>query len=189
MNARNAVMPLLVALLALGSLGNALGAEYRSVNPKASKIDFNYKQTGSRVYGTFGEFEATLDFDTARIGAAHTEISIKLDSVDAGSPDATNELKTPDWFNTEVFPMARFESSKITALGDERYRVEGRLTLKGVTRDIEAEMSLKAESGIGVFNGQFVLKRDDFKIGTGSWANGMVSNEINIHFRVVAPEQ
>ena len=189
MNARYPVMSLLVALLALGSLGDAHGAQYKSVNPKASKIDFNFKQTGSRVYGIFGKFKAKLDFDTANIAAAHTEITIKLDSVDAGSQDATDELKTSDWFNTEVFPMARFESSKITALGDERYRVEGHLTLKGVTRDIEAEMSLKAESGIGVFNGQFVLKRDDFKIGTGSWANGMVSNEINIHFRVVAPEQ
>lgn len=189
MNARNAVMPLLVALLALGSLGDALGAQYQSVNPKASKIDFNYKQTGSRVYGTFAKFKAKLDFDTANIAAAHTEITIELKSVDAGSQDATDELKTPDWFNTEQFPNASFESSKITAMGDDRYRVDGRLTLKGVTREIEAEMSLKGEGGIGVFNGQFVLKRDDFKIGTGSWADGMVSNEINIHFRVVAPEQ
>lgn len=189
MSARNSVMSMLLALLILGSLSEAQGAQYKLVNPTASKIDFNYKQTGSRVYGTFGEFAAKLDFDTANIAAAHTEITIKLDSVDAGSQDATDELKTPDWFNTETFPVARFESSKITALGDERYRVEGRLTLKGVTREIEAEMSLKAESGIGVFNGQLVLKRDDFEIGSGAWANGMVSNEINIHFRVVAPEQ
>ena len=87
MNARYPVISLLVALLALGSLGDAHGAQYKSVNPKASKIDFNFKQTGSRVYGTFGEFKARLDFDTANIAAAHTEITIKLDSVDAGSQD------------------------------------------------------------------------------------------------------
>lgn len=189
MNLRNPVMPLLVAVLALGNLSDAHGAQYKLVNPAASKIDFTYNQMGSRVYGTFGEFKARLDFDSANVAAAHTEITIELDSVDAGSQDATDELKTAAWFNTETFPQARFESSKITALGDERYHVEGRLTLKGVTRDIEAEMSLKAESGIGVFNGQLVLKRGDFKIGDGAWADGMVSNEINIHFRVVAPEQ
>lgn len=189
MNVRNPVMSLLVAVLALGSLSEVHGAQYTLVNPTASKIDFNYKQTGSRVYGTFGEFEAKLDFDTANIAAAHTEITIKLDSVDAGSQDATDELKTTDWFNTEMFPEAHFESSKITALGDDRYQVDGRLTLKGVTREIKAEMSLKAESGIGVFNGEFTLKRDDFKIGDGAWADSIVSNAINIHFRVVAPEQ
>ena len=189
MNARNLATGLLLALFAVGDLANAYGAQYKKVNLTASKIDFTYEQTGSRVYGTFAKFKAKLDFDTANIAAAHTEITIELKSVDAGSQDATDELKTPDWFNTEQFPKARFESSNITALGDDRYRVDGRLTLKGVTRDIEAEMSLKGEGGIGVFNGQFVLKRDDFKIGTGSWANSMVSNEINIHFRVVAPEQ
>ncbi|MNR61718.1 hypothetical protein D3C85_1835430 [compost metagenome] len=48
---------------------------------------------------------------------------------------------------------------------------------------------LKSESSIGIFDGELVLKRDDFKMGEGEWADSMVSNEINIRFRMVAPQR
>jgi polyisoprenoid-binding protein YceI len=48
---------------------------------------------------------------------------------------------------------------------------------------------LKAENAIGIFNGELTLERDDFNIGEGEWADSVVSNEINIRFRMVAPQR
>ena len=42
----------------------AQAAEYNRVNTTASKISFIYKQFGNQVYGTFGKFDATLQFDS-----------------------------------------------------------------------------------------------------------------------------
>ncbi|MNY35471.1 hypothetical protein D3C86_1698770 [compost metagenome] len=50
-------------------------------------------------------------------------------------------------------------------------------------------MVLKSENAIGIFDGELTLKRDDFKMGEGEWADNLVSNEINIRFRMVAPQR
>jgi polyisoprenoid-binding protein YceI len=180
----------LVAVLALGTLTCADAVEYKKVNASASQISFTYNQMGARVYGTFGKFEATIDFNSANPSAARAGLTIQLSSIDAGSSDANIELQKPAWFNTAAYPEAKFVSSKVTALGNNRYEVTGKLTLKGLTREVGAQITLKPQSAIGVFDGEFILKRGDFKIGEGEWADyGVISNEINIKFRVVAPEQ
>jgi hypothetical protein len=48
---------------------------------------------------------------------------------------------------------------------------------------------LKAENAIGIFEGELTLKRDDFKMGEGELADSVVSNEIKIRFRMVAPQR
>ncbi|MCU1752696.1 YceI family protein [Pseudomonas sp. 6D_7.1_Bac1] len=180
----------LAAVLTFGTLAGAQAVEYKQVNATASQISFTYNQMGARVYGTFGKFEATIDFDSANPAAAHAALTIQLNSIDAGSRDANSELQKPAWFNTAAYPEAKFVSSSVTALGNNRYEVKGKLTLKGVTREVGAQITLKPQSAIGVFDGEFILKRGDFKIGEGEWADyGVISNEINIKFRVVAPEQ
>jgi polyisoprenoid-binding protein YceI len=180
----------LVVVLAFGTSAGVHAVEYKRVNASASQISFTYNQMGARVYGTFGKFEATLDFDSANPAAAHAALTIELDSIDAGNRDANSELQKPAWFNTAAYPEAKFVSSRVAALGNNRYQVTGKLTLKGVTREVGAQITLKPQSAIGVFDGEFTLKRGDFKIGEGEWADyGVISNEINIKFRVVAPEQ
>ncbi|MNR58534.1 hypothetical protein D3C85_1795590 [compost metagenome] len=85
--------------------------------------------------------------------------------------------------------MATFESTSIKAQGDNRYTITGKLSLRGLTREVSVPVLLKSESAIGIFEGQLVLKRDDFKIGEGEWADSVVSNDINIRFRMVAPQR
>ncbi|WP_347905341.1 YceI family protein [Pseudomonas purpurea] len=190
MNDRFAQSIALAAVLTVGPLTGAHGVEYTQVNAAASQISFTYGQMGARVYGTFGTFEAALDFDSANPTAAHATLTIELNSIDVGSSDSNSELQKPAWFNTAVYPVARFESTRVTALGNNRYAVTGKLTLKGMTRVVRAQVTLKPQNGIGVFKGEFILKRADFKVGEGEWADfGVISNDINIMFRVVAPER
>jgi polyisoprenoid-binding protein YceI len=54
---------------------------------------------------------------------------------------------------------------------------------------VQVPVLLKSQKGIGIFDGQLTLKRSDFKIGEGEWADTVVSDDINIRFRMVAPEQ
>ena len=180
----------LVAIAA--ALAYSVGAHavvYNKVNAEASQISFTFSQFGSRVYGTFSEFGGSLDFDTQNPGAAHAVLNIQLASINAGSDDANTELKKPAWFDTEYFPVCTFKSASVKALGDNRYLFVGTLTLKTLTLPVEVPVQLSEESGIGVFVGEFALNRDDFRIGAGEWADGVVSKDINIRFRMVAPER
>jgi polyisoprenoid-binding protein YceI len=189
MNRRFSCSAVCIFALAFGILSGAEAVEYKQVNATASTLSFTYNQFNSRVYGTFSQFEGTLDFDTANPSAAHAGLTIQLDSIDAGSSDANEELKKPAWFDTLHSPVATFESTAVKALGDNRYSITGKLTLRGITRVVDVPVLLKAENAIGIFDGQLILKRSDFKIGEGEFADTVVSDDINIRFRMVAPEQ
>lgn len=188
MNCRT--FPVVLLALVLGFSSRAQAVEYKDVNRAASQISFTFQQFGQRVYGTFRDFEGTLSFDTQRPEAAYALLKIQLASIDAGSEDANTQLQQPAWFDTASFPVGVFESSGATALGDNRYRITGNLTIKGITRSVDINVLLKDQSGIGVFDGEFVLKRGEFKIGDGEWAsNSVVSNDIHIKFKMVAPQR
>jgi polyisoprenoid-binding protein YceI len=194
MNLRSARCVALAGTLVFGLVPFSLApfaeaVEYKAVNAKASTLSFTYQQMGSSNYGTFGKFEANLDFDTDNPSTAHAALTIDLSSIQAGSDDANTELQKPAWFDTATYPVATFESTSIKALGNNRYTITGKLSLRGLTREVSVPVLLKSESSIGIFVGDLVIKRDDFKIGEGEWANSVVSNEINIRFRMVAPQR
>ncbi|MBF6031529.1 YceI family protein [Pseudomonas sp. P115] len=177
-------------VLMLACCASAQAQEYRDVNPTASQISFTYKQLGQRVYGTFSQFEGSLAFDTQRPEAGHALLKIQLASIDAGSPDANDELQRASWFDTGTYPVGTYESTTVAALGGNRYKIDGQLTIKGITRPVSVDVLLKEQDGIGIFDGEFILKRGDFKIGEGEWAgNSVVSNDINIKFKMVAPQR
>ncbi|MBP5947566.1 MULTISPECIES: YceI family protein [unclassified Pseudomonas] len=180
---------LLAAAFCLCVAPVAQAVEYTRVNTIASQISFTYNQMGSRMYGTFGKFDATLDFDTDNLANAHTTLHIDLTSIDAGSEDANTELVKPAWFDTAKFPVAVFESSHFTQVSENHYLITGRLTLKGISREVAAPVELKAGNAIGIFDGELVLKRDEFGLGAGEWADTVVSKDIAIKFKVVAPQQ
>ena len=182
--------PVVLLALVFGWLSSAQAVEYKDVNRTASQISFTFQQFGQRVYGTFSEFEGTLTFDTQKPEAAHALLKIQLASIDAGSSDANDQLQRASWFDTATYPVGVYESTGATALGDNRYKISGNLTIKGITRPVDIDVLLKEQNGIGVFDGEFVLKRGDFKIGEGEWAgNSVVSDAINIKFKMVAPQR
>ena len=178
----------LAVTFTLGFFPGADAVEYTHVNPAASTISFTYHQMGSKVYGTFGKFVGTLGFDTEHPEAAQAKLTIYLDSIDAGSEDANTELQKPAWFDTTAYPVATFESTRIKDLGNNRYQIIGNLTLRGLTREVTVSMLLKSERSIGIFDAELVLKRSDFNVGAGEWSDSLVSNDIDIQFRMVAPE-
>lgn len=188
MNCR--ISSIVLLAVALGAFGSAQAVEYEDVNRAASQISFTYQQFGQRVYGTFSEFEGTLSFDTQRPEAAHALLKIQLASIDAGSEQANTQLQQPAWFDTQAHPVGVYASSGATTLGDHRYRITGNLTIKGITRPVDIDVLLKEQGGIGVFDGEFILKRADFRIGEGEWAgNSVVSDAIHIKFKMVAPQR
>ncbi|MFJ2480207.1 YceI family protein [Pseudomonas sp. NPDC087598] len=180
---------LLAAAFCLCAMPFAQAVEYTRVNTTASQISFTYNQMGSRMYGTFGKFEATLDFNTDNLDNAHTTLRIDLTSIDAGSADANTELVKPAWFDTAKYPVAVFESSHFTRVRENHYLIAGQLTLKGIAREVQVPVELKPDNAIGIFDGELVLKRDEFGLGAGEWADTVVSKDINIKFKVVAPQQ
>ncbi|MBL8512097.1 MAG: YceI family protein [Betaproteobacteria bacterium] len=176
-----------VFLLAALFVGHAQAVEYGAVLADKSTLTFQSRQMGVKVQGRFARFDTQLAFDPAKPETAKVEVSVDVASIDAGSKEANDEVVGKPWFSARMFPMAKFVASRVKPLGGGRYEVSGGLTIKGKTLPITAPLMLKMEGNNGVFDGGFTLKRIDFGVGDGPWADdATVANEVVVNFHIVA---
>lgn len=164
----------------------AQAAEYRQVLADKSNIAFVYKQMNVPMEGNFKRFNAQVDFDPAKASSGKASVDIDLSSFDTGSLDADEEVRGKQWFNIAAYPHALFTSTAIKSVAPNRFDMSGKFTLKGRTRDVLVPISFREAGTNGIFEGTLVLKRADFGIGEGVWADfGTVANEVQIKFRFV----
>ncbi len=151
-----------------------------------SDLSFVSKQMGVPVDGKFKRFEAQLGFDPKKAEAGKVQFTIDLASVTLGDPMLDAELAKPAWFDSKKLGQASFVSSAIKPLGGNRFEVAGKLSLKGLQRDINVPIALAQDKGLTTATGSFVLKRLDFKIGDGEWSDtSMVANEVTVKLKLV----
>lgn len=168
------------------ALPPAQAAEFGRLLPEKSSLGFVSRQMGVPVEGRFRKFTAAIVFDPAKPAQGSARLDVDLASIDAGSPEATDEVAGKSWFDVKVFPVASFVSTAVWPLGGERYEVAGRLSIKGRSRDIVVPAVFRQEGGNGVFAGTFTLKRLDFALGEGMWSDvATVANEVQIRFHIV----
>jgi polyisoprenoid-binding protein YceI len=161
--------------------------EFNQFQLNKSALSFVSKQMNVPVEGQFKSFRSKLAFDPAKAVAARAELEIDLASIDAGSKDANDEVVGKAWFNAKDFPVAKFVSTSVKPLGGNRFEVVGKMTIKGKTQELAAPITLRQEGSSAIFEGSLVLKRADYGIGDGVWADfGTVANEVQVKFRLVA---
>ncbi|MDH2916756.1 MAG: YceI family protein [Gallionella sp.] len=164
----------------------AFAVEFKQVQTNESTVTFAYKQMGVTMDGTFAKFAAQASFDPAKLAKAQARIDIDLASIDTGSSDGNDEVAGKQWFNAKAYPSAGFISTGVKALGGNRYEARGKLTIKGKTLDVIAPFTFQSTAARGVFDGSFTIRRLDYNIGEGVWADvGTVADEIQIKFHLV----
>lgn len=174
-----------VALLAAVSTwcGPALAA---GVDYAKSEIVFISKQMNVPVQGRFKKFTAQVVFDEKNLAGSKAEIEVDLASIDTGSAEADTEVGKKAWFNTSAFPAAKFSSSSVTSPGTGKFEVRGKLSIKGIGKDIVAPFTVKRAGDVATFEGGFILKRLQFTIGDGPWSDtDTVADDVQVKFRIV----
>ncbi|MDO9005260.1 MAG: YceI family protein [Aquabacterium sp.] len=153
--------------------------------PAQSEITFVAKQLGVPLDGRFKRFAAQVAFDPKQLPASKVAFQIELGSV-AVNADSDAELVKPEWFNTAKFPKATFQSSAIKALGGGRFEVAGKLAIKGHAKDLVVPVQLTQAGALTTATGTFAIKRLDFKVGDGDWADpSVVANDVQVKFKLV----
>jgi polyisoprenoid-binding protein YceI len=180
-------MPLALLGLLLVAAGPALA---ETVVPDKSEIGFTMKQMGVKFDGRFRKFKADVVLPSKASAAGKAEVDVDLASIDFASGDTESEARDKLWFDTAKFPFAHFASTSFRDLGGDRYEVAGKLTLKGVTRDFVVPIALSRDAaGNRVAQGTFVLKRLDYRVGEGEWADPtVVDNDVVVRVRMVLAE-
>ncbi|MDE2258824.1 MAG: YceI family protein [Betaproteobacteria bacterium] len=153
--------------------------------PDTSSLIFVGKQMGAPVEGRFKHFDVDITFKPTNLAQSHAKIEVDLASIDLASDESETEIKRKSWFNVAVFPKAVFESTAFHALGGDRYEVAGRLSIKGITRDMTVPLQFRTVAGIRVAEGSVVIRRSDFRIGEGVWADPeSVAEEVQVRYKM-----
>jgi polyisoprenoid-binding protein YceI len=170
--------------LALGAL--FLAPALAQFDAAKSSVVAVSKQMGVPVDGKFKRFTAQVSFDPAKPAEGKASVEIDIASFDLGAEDFNRETVKPEWFNAAKFPKATFVTSAIKPAGAGKFEAAGKLTIKGITRDVVAPVSFKAEAGQQVFEGVLPIKRLQFNIGEGEWKDtSTVADDVQIKFRIV----
>lgn len=135
--------------------------------PRFSYSHFGYSTQLSRFNKTTGK----VVFDkAARTGSV--DIVIDATSVDTGYPTFNQHIQGEDFLDTARHPTATFKSTKVRFNGGKPAKIEGDLTLKGVTRPVTLTVTsfqamphpMLKKAAIGA-NAHAVVKRSDFNAG------------------------
>lgn len=160
-------------------------AQAQKINPAQSEIGFVVKQMGVPLDGKFAKFDAQMSFDPKKPEAGKVSFTIDLGSAVVGDADTVKELRKPEWFNTPKFPSASFTSTSIKGQGADKFEVLGQLSIKGVSKPVTVPVVLSKAGAATLAQGSFALKRSDFKIGEGDWADfSIVANDIQVKFKL-----
>lgn len=171
--------------LALTLLLCSATAAAQTVDLAKSQITFGFKQENVPGEGKFRKFTAQVSFDAAKPEATKANVEVDVTSVDLGDAGWNTDIQNPSWFDTGKFPKATFVAGAAKALGGGRFEAPAKFTMKGVTRDVVAAFTAKADAGGTLLEGIVPLRRNDYKMGEGPWADvSVVANEVAVRFKL-----
>ena len=133
---------------------------------------FSYSHFGySTQVSRFNKNTGTVVFDkAAKTGSV--DIVIDTKSVDTGYDTFNEHIQGEDFLDTAKFPTATFKSTKVIFEGDKPAKVEGNLTIKGVTKPVTLTVTsfqamphpMLKKDAIGA-NATVTIKRSEFNAG------------------------
>lgn len=173
---------------ALATAGLATNLAWAQIDAAKSSVTAVAKQIGVPMEGKFKKFDATVDFDPAKLATSSAKVEIDVSTFEIGDAETTKEVKGKDWFDAAKFPKAVFQSTSIKAGAAGKYDVAGKLTIKGKTVDVTIPATYKQDGGAQVFDGVLPIKRTVFNIGDGEWKDtSVVADDVQIKFHIVTP--
>lgn len=176
---------LTASLAALALFAALPGQAAQQLDPAKSEIRFVARQMNVPAEGRFRKFSANVNFDPARLAQSSVTVDIDIASIDLGSAENEAELKKKSWFNSAGFPSARFSASNFKSKGGNQYEVSGKLSIKGISRDVTAPFTVQQNGAQLTVSGSVPLKRLAFNVGEGEWADTeTVADEVLVKFRL-----
>jgi polyisoprenoid-binding protein YceI len=176
---------LLAAVLLSVSAGNPAQAADWKMDAGTSRLEFAATFEGNAAPGVFREFDTRLHFDADKPAEGRLDVTIAVRSADMNSTDVNKAISEVEWFDFVRFPRAEFHATEIRRTAAGRYLARGSLSLKGVQQAVEVPFAWSETGDAAKMDGEFIVKRVPFGIGTGEWAStSVIGADVTIKFSV-----
>jgi polyisoprenoid-binding protein YceI len=112
-----------------------------TIDPAHSEVAFSVRHMMvSKVRGTFRTFDAELVVADDLLSSA-VNATVDVASFDTGNADRDAHIRSADFLDLEQYPTMVYRSTGIRPDGDD-FRVDGELTLHGVTRPVPLHLEV-----------------------------------------------
>ena len=148
----------------------ALAAESLKIGAGRGTIDFAIGDSRLfRTTGSFKQWQGTLQVDDADVSRSSVSVKVNTASIDMLDAQQAAMLKDADFFDVAKFPEMTYASKRIERLSESAYKVDGEVTLRGITRPMALDVSVterKPNAPAGAVYARFKaagkLKRSEF---------------------------
>src|SRR6476620_6240745 len=160
-----------------------------TVDQAHSNVKFNVTHlVVSEVEGSFKLFEGAMENSTADLSDAKINFTVDVNSINTDNEKRDNHLKSDDFFAADKFPQMKFTSTSMKAVGDNKYKLAGDLTIRDVTKPVEFDVTYGGTvAAMGTtklgFKAQTTINRFDYNLKWDKATEGgglVVSKEVNI---------
>jgi polyisoprenoid-binding protein YceI len=165
-----------------------------TIDPVHSEVGFTVRHMMvSKVRGKFTSFSGEIVTGTDPQDSSVTA-DIELSSITTGNEQRDGHIRSADFFEVEKYPVMSYRSTGIRRQGSD-YVLDGKLTLKGVTRDVPLTLELNgfgpdAYGGTRAgFSATAEISRGDFGVNWNAAIEGggvVVSDKVTIQLEIEA---
>lgn len=155
------------------------------LDPAHASLLFRVDHLGFSNYtARFTKFDAELEFDPEHPADASLSATVDARSLETDFPfpeqvDFNAQLQGDEWLNTDEHPQMTFRSTEVELTGANTARIEGELTLRGITRPVTLEAT---------FNGGYAGHPMDPNARIGFSAHGsLLRSDYGMTFGIPAP--
>ena len=175
---------LLVAALGLSVQAAPLTFDFK--DPKGvNNVQFTLDAPLESITGTGTGITGSVTFDPAQPAATKGKITLDTKSLTVGNPMMADHLRGENWLDVAKHPAITFEALSLSNVRTQgnvvSAEVTGKLTVKGVTKDIKVPVSFthlpdklgarvndpKVKGDLLVLRANFSINRADFGIQPG----------------------
>ena len=167
-----------------------------TIDPAHTRIGFQARHAMvTKVRGHFKEFEGSFHFDPSHPDESWAMVTIQAKSIDTGNEQRDAHLRSNDFFAMDQFPEITFESTSVQPIDHTHCRLNGALTIRGVTRPVSLDFEFYGavtdpwgNTRIG-FEGSTEVNRKDWGVNYNVALDSggvLVSDKVKLEFDVSA---
>jgi len=114
----------------------ASGATYQ-IDPDHSSFQFTVRHmTVSNVRGEFKKAKGIVIIDGNDLTGLKVDVILDTASVNTDNAKRDDHLRSEDFFDVTKYPTITFVSKRVTKVDENRLKVVGDLTIRGVTKEV-----------------------------------------------------
>ena len=181
--------PAKTELIALTSPGGLPGASHPHVI-LATKV------TGKIVYDAQAEAASTVSVSFPTSGLQNDDPALRKREgmgtmSDSSRSSVGNNMREDEQLSPKLFPTISFQSTAVKPLGHGQLEVTGKISIRGVEKELTLPVNVSVKNGELVGTGAVVVKHSDFRFRPYSAALGAVKNldEITLKLKLVGKQQ